>query len=233
MPNADHLEFLKTRFRVDVDDVDLDPDDSSGLLWSDDDILEYINVAHAEFIHDTLYRRGVIEVPVIAGDPVATLPDNVIETRHAHATLVSTGQEIREINYDTSHPVEDYGSTVNVNAFASDESGPPVCYTLDYESNTIRLAPVPETDDLLRISVYLEADELCRWTDRLHLRRMRHVRMLLAGMKREAYLKQDADVYDREQAGRWDAIFRRNVNQVYGEIKRRNEDVRPMRYGGL
>jgi len=227
------LDYLKTRFRAAVDDKDIDPTDQSGLLWSDLDVLDYINIAHEEFVRDTRYKRGVVPLTVVAGDPVVVVPESIIEPRYEQATLVNHGVTVCERNINEAMVVDDYGQRATTNLFMNGSPGVPRVYTFDHTSGELRLYPTPTMDDELLLPAYLEASEVCDFNDSLDIRKQRHIRMLLAGMMREAYLKQDADVYSPDQAARYAAMFESSKQQTKAEITRRTRTPGQIVYGGL
>lgn len=229
----DQLEFLQTRFRRDVDDIKLDPQSDAGLLFTDDDVLEYINVANQEFVEATKARPEMLRLSIQPNVRTITVPDRVIASRYMWATLESTGKRIPEVNLNESSYEYDYDTLIETSVFDSDQTGPPKMFTFDYEEGKLYLSHIPTTADRLLLPVYLEAKEICSWNDSLGIKKMRYVRMLLAGMKREAYLKQDADVYDKQESDRWRDIFAGYITQVMGELERRNKKPACMPYGGL
>lgn len=228
------LERLKNQFRRDVDDIDLDPADQSGLLWSDADILHYLNVAQQEFVHDTLYLRKNLSLVVTAEEPLVVLPERVIELKSSKAYLSTAGVVINEVNRDDQlRHTDDYGATLVTNPFESMTPGRPYAFTLDMDERFIRLLPASATEDTLEITAYVEADELDDWNCSLDITRRRHQDMLLAGMKREAYLKSDADTYNREEAQLWAGIFEQHKSGVFDERQKRQERPPTVRYGGI
>jgi len=228
------LEWLKERFRAAVDDIDLDPTDQSGLLWSDTDILEYIDAAHAQFIHDTLYRHELLNLTVVAEDPIIPLPDKVIELRGTSAYIVSSGRQISEINLEsTAVTQDDYGATIGVNPFATQPPGEPRAFSLDIENDEIRLFPASDKNDTLQVPAYLEAKQIYDWNTPLDIKNKRHIRMLLNGIRARAFAKQDADAFDPSQQREWQEAFERDIQSVMGERRMRARRPQTIRYGGL
>lgn len=228
------LVWLKDRFRSAVDDLDIDPTDQSGLLWSDDDVLEYIDAAHAQFIHDTLYKHETLELVVVANDPIVPLPTKVIELRGTAAYLVSTGTPVYEINSgELGAGSDDYGFDVAINPYADQTPGTPRSFSADIEADELRLFPPSATDDVLQVPAYVEGRPIEDWRTALDIKLRRHIRMLLNGVRALAYGKQDADTLDPSQAQRWQEAFERDIEQVASERRRRARRPQTMRYGGL
>lgn len=230
--------ILRDRFRRQVDDVLLDPSDDSAALWTDEDILYYMNEALSRFVHDTLYLTETIELTVVADDAVVTLPERVISIRDDRGYLVERKQEIRDVAYSQASGgfTDDYGYSISgarLDPLADMPSGRPRAYSADIDSHELRLFPPSDTDDTLRVNVYVEAAELEDFDAELPIKNPRHARMLLNGMKALAYEKQDAEVYDPKQANRFELQFAADIAQVAGERMRRRRQPQPIPYGGL
>lgn len=229
------LEWLKNRFRVDVDDIDHDPADQSGLLWSDDDVLEYIDEAHSQFVHDTLYRHELLRIYLPADLSPVNLKERVIELRGEVGYLESSGTPVHEVNANETgvSAGDDYGTDIDVSPFKDQTPGRPRSFSLDIDEGKLHLFPPSSVEDVLEIPAYLEANEIDDWNLTLDISNKRHIRMLLDGMKALAYAKQDADVFDPNQAARWQVAFERNIAKVAGERKRRRRGPGVVQYGGI
>lgn len=228
------LQWLKDRFRSAVDDLDIDPADQSGLLWSDDDVLEYIDAAHAQFIHGALYKHDVLELVVVADDPRVRLPTRAIELRGTTAYLKTAGVLISETNLEGRVGFkDDYGVGVSASPFSDEPPGTPRAFSADFESDELYLFPASSIDDTLQVAAYVEGREIDNWDCSLDIKNSRHVRMLLNGMKALAYDKQDADTLDPQQAERWRQLFERDIQSVISDRKRRARRPETVRYGGL
>ena len=227
---------LRDRFRREVDDVLPDPLDDSAALWTNDEILEYLDEAQQRFVHDTRYLSTAVEVNVTAGTAFVALPDNVIELRDDALRLDAYDTTIyeRAMNLLNRSTVDDYGtSAAGPSPLDNTEEGRPRHFSLDPDNNRIHFYPVPDTDSTARFYAYVEADPLDAWDDPLSITNRRHIRMLLDGMKELAYAKQDAEVYDPNQVERYRARFMYSISQVNGERQRRRRDPSPIEYGGI
>lgn len=228
------LEWLKDRFRVDVDDIDYDPTDQSGLLWTDDDVLEYIDGAHSQFVYDTLYRHELLRIYLPAELSPVNLQERVIELRHGVGYLESSGTPVYEINAnELGVPSDDYGMDVEVDPYKDQTPGRPRSFSLDIDGGKIYLFPPSDVDDVIKIPVFLEANEISDWNCTLDVSNKRHQRMLLNGMKALAYAKQDADAFDPRQAQRWELAFARDIARVNGGRQRRRRKPGVIQYGGI
>jgi hypothetical protein len=228
------LTYLKDAFRSDVDDPDIDPTDQSGLLWSDDDVLEYINRAHSEFVAKTLYRSGFLRIPVQANEELASFPDSVLETKDESGYLETAKVTVPEINIDdVITATDDYGVELQTNPYENMSPGTPRAFSFDAEERVVKFFPASAIDDTFVLPVFLEATEIESWEHRLNITNPRHVRMLLPGMKMHAYLKHDADAFNKDESDYWFGVFRDHISEVYGERERRNRRPGTIRYGGI
>lgn len=233
MANAT-LAYLKERFRSDVDDIDIDPADQSGLLWSDDDVLEYIDAAHSEFVAKTFYRRGTLRLVIPAGLEKVSFTDRVLDLRSTKGFLEVARATVSEINAtDIISQRDDYGVTIETDPYSSLPAGTPKAFSVDLEDRFVKLFPASSIDDVMEIPVFLEADEITSWNAEPNVRNRRHLRIIISGMKHFAYLKHDADVFNKDEADYWFAVFQSGISEVYGEVDRRNSRPVTMKYGGI
>jgi len=228
---------LRDRFRSEVDDVLPDAADDSAALWTDAEILVYLNEALLRFVHGTRYFVGRVELAVIADEPSVPLPHTVIEIRDEVGYLQTRGAEVREMAYSefNSAVSDDYGFAVTGgrSPFTTQASGRPRYFSTDIDANELLLFPPSDADDTLVLSAYVEAEELGGFDDALPIQNPRHAYMLLDGMKMLAYGKQDAEVYDPAQEARYRTNFEASIASVYGERARRRRQPQVMPYGGL
>lgn len=228
---------LRDRFRREVDDVLPDPLDDSAALWTDAEILEYLNEAQQKFVHGARYIVARVELSVVAGDAVVTVPEAVVALRSEIGYLQDRQVNIKEMAYSefASAESDDYGMKVTGgrSAFAAQTPGRPRRFSMDIEANKLLLFPPSDTDDTLVIDAYVEAPELEDFNDALVVTNPRHARMLLDGMKEFAYGKQDAETYDPNQLTRYQARFEDSIQQVRAERAQRRRQTQPMPYGGI
>ena len=224
---------LKDRFRRDVDDVPMYPEETSGCLWTDDDIYGYMDEVQRDFVARTLYLFEVVEAPLSAGESETPLPRRVLEVRGA-VYLQSEGTILTDINARESVWVSDYGVMVPAGPRGIPKTtGRPTLYSIDIVRGQITVAPIPLEDDTLLIPAYVEARELDVDGGMMDVSNERHQMIILDGMKAVAYRKQDADAYDPNQADRWQLEYERRLQQAHGEILRQRRNPGEIAYGGL
>jgi len=226
---------LRDRFRRDVDDELPSAADDSAALFSNDDVLDYLNEALARFVHDTRYLNDVLQLTVVANDRRVKLPDRFISVRGDQAYLKTYGTYITENSFiGMQETVEDdYGSSITGGALGASEEGRPRYFSLDFEEDYLYLFPIPDADDTLELEAYVEAKWLDSIDSRLPISNPRHAMMLLDGMKELAYNKLDAETFDADLSARFGARFQRNIIAAAGERQRRRRKPGPIVYGGL
>lgn len=218
-------------FREDVGDV------RRPYLWSESEVWRYANDAHRMFvrliggIQD--FTSAATSVAIIANDAVGTLDPSIL--RILSATLRSTGLDIGLINYtDLGKSVEtDYGllRTIKLDNTVGDvHSG-----VIGMEQNKIRWINVPAVDDDVDLIIRrLPRARLVDDSDELEGVHEDHHSELLNWMEYKAFLKPDADTFDKGRADVCKALFEeycRNVARV--DIERAKHKTRVVAYGGV
>lgn len=224
---------LKDRFRRDVDDVPPDPDDTSGCLWADEEIYDIMDEVQKHFVHETLYLYGVQEIFFIAGDTSVPVPQRIIEIR-GPVLLKDAGTKVAVGSIWDTTSTDDYGVPLTQPLHVPTGHGAHVsAVSLDISTNQLHLTPTPTEADVLLVPCYMEARDIEPRSDRMDVSNTRHQRVLLDGMKAVAYRKQDSDVYDPNQAERWQFRFDQQIAEVASELVRRRRNPPVMQYGGL
>jgi len=220
---------LKDRFRIDMDDVPEHPDDTSGCLWFDEDILEYLNASQQTFAFRTRCLFRSMEVYVVAGESVIPLPSRLIDLRMAQITIDGVtspiGQQTLEANVGE---VNDY------NVFVPAANSQRMRISLDHATGDLLMLPPPDADVQLTLHGFVEARVVPSFDeDRMDVRNDRHQRIILDGMKSLAYMKQDSETYNPRQAEVFEQRFYIGIEETYGEVIRLRREPRPIMYGGL
>lgn len=224
---------LKERFRRDVDDVRFDPEYDVDLLFSEDDVDYYLDEAHHRFVVETYYLFEKLTLPVSKGIDHVHLPVRFLELRGDTVYLVNAGWALSQADHDSNRIAgDDYGAAVSYPPVFRTQDGTPRLFSLDIEAERLTLFPTPVEDDCIEMMAYMAPRPVSE-TGRFAMRDSRHIRMLLPGMKALAYAKQDADVYDPNQAARWEEQFQQEILKAQSERLRRRRTPSVVRYGGL
>lgn len=227
------VDQLTADFRSDVfDRVDVDDQGAArDALWSDDDILRYINSACARLASDTLALRRRFELPVVAGNPLVRFPyDEILDALSVSFVVPGLGQRraLRQFDIDEGICKDDYGQRLY--AYPDlDAVGMPTHFTRDYDNRFMRLWSVPHVPGVLHAQAIVLPQQLFAGMP-LPFSARQDLDLLLLWMKKLAYAKHDADVLDLSRAEAFEAEYKRTVLDRRSEIDRTRRDgaiVRP------
>lgn len=218
-------------FREDVGDV------RKPYLWSDSVVWRYANDAHRMFIRliggIQDFTSAATSVPIMVNDPIGTLDPSIL--RILSATLRSTGLDITLINHtDLGKTVDtDYGvlRTVKLTNTVGDvHSG-----VIGMEQNKIRWINVPAADDYADLIIRrLPRAWLVNDSDEFEGVHEDHHSALLNWMEHKAFLKPDADTFDKGRSDVCKGLFEeycRNIARA--DIELSKHKTRTVAYGGL
>jgi hypothetical protein len=221
---------LYDRFRSDV------ADQAVPYLWSDDDIWNYMDAAYRQFVRLTVgiadFLSPVTRVRIVAGQPVATLDSRIL--RIMSAKLASDNTQIVIANM-TDQPFlvsDDY--SVMSKLVRDDMTGPVRYMIIGAQHGKAKWVQIPEVDDLVLMQIYrLPMDTIIDEDHPLDEVDAEHHEYLLDWMKYRAYLKQDAETFDREKSAAAELRFRTYCEQCRREWERYKHKNRVVAYGGL
>lgn len=224
---------LLDAFRTEVRDTAVPP------LWKDEEIYRYIDDAQKMFcrlqggIADA--TSDLTQLSISTGDKFIPISPLILKVRFAN--LLSDGRDIRILNFEDlqfgrAFMDNDYGFSTSFKL--TDETGEVRAIVTGMEANQIRLVKIPEVDDTIGLTVYriplttlkgdsgeeFEIDEQHHWH-------------LLAWVKHLAFLKQDAETYDRDGSERNRQEFLQYCDMARQERERREHKYRTVSYGGL
>lgn len=189
-------------------------------LWSDEDLVRYAAAAEFAFVEGvggvldrtSVAARGTVK----AGVQAVPKHPAVLDVEEAR---LSDGRKLDVISINKIDP---FGAA----------DGDPRALVPDADDKHYLLDHVPLADGTLSLVVY-----------RLPLRRVddkdatmevpdRYFDTVLSGMKARAYMKNDAETFDRDAADRNEATFQAKIRAAYGAFRRQREPVRVVEYGG-
>lgn len=216
-------------FRADVVDT-VQP-----YLWSDDEVFRYMDEAQIMFCRlgfgiADVTTPEVVRVPVTAGEEYADLHPSILTIRQAR--LASTGREIAIRNLlDAATAGDDYGIFVRT---VEHRPGPVRGVVIGEEQDKCRWVSIPEVDDEVILSVYrLPLAEITGDTEQeFEIRREHHMSLML-WMKHLAYLKQDAETFDRAKSKENEERFIAYCDKAKAEWSRYMHKPRSIKYGGI
>lgn len=218
-------------------------DEVAPLLWTDENVYEYMNDAYRTFVRKTGgipdSLSDLTQIPVVTGERNATLSPLILRVRQAY--LVSTGEEITIVNQLdplSTDSLLDYGE---VRRLANDTSAGPVRYMMTGLDRTqaggvVRWVQVPVADDTVGLVVYrlpLNTIDVGDGGFTFPDIGQEHIEKLLLHMKARAYGKQDADAFDKAARDTNKREFEQYCTDAKAEWERFKHKPRSIQYGGI
>lgn len=211
---------LLTLFRSEMNDVE------EPYLWSNPEVYGYIDDAQKMFCRKTdgisdATKTKVVDITVAPGsDWVNTHPSIKLIRR---ATRVDTGRPIDVIN---NQDMLDRGW------FFDGSTGTVRALVIGEEQHKAQVFPVSNETMTIRLLVYRMPLELIEGDQDFEIAEKHH-RHLLLWAKSLAYLKQDAETYDKSKANDFENRFLAYCEQSTLEDRKEKHKTRVVRYGGI
>lgn len=221
---------LYDRFRSDV------VDEAAPYLWKDDEIWGYMDAAYKQFVRLTVgiadFLSPVTRVRIISGNPVSTLDPSILRIMSAKKASDNSELTIANMSDQPFLVSDDYSI---LSKLVLDNLPGPVRYMIiGAQRGKAKWVQVPAADDLVQMHVY--RTPIVPVVDENHpLDEVdaEHHEYFLDWMKHRAYLKQDAETFDREKSNNAEARFRTYCEQCKREWERYKHKNRVVVYGGL
>jgi hypothetical protein len=206
---------LIDQFRLDVGDS-VEP-----YLWSTAELVSY--AASAEF---ALVRGlgGILDRSSAATQAVVTAGNQFVPKHPAILDVIQAylAGEQCELDIVPAHEIDMFDA----------QPGPVMAMAKDGDDASFVLDTLPEANDTLRLVVFrLPLKRVTDESARMEVAD-KHFDGMLLGVKARAYMKDDAETFDRSRAADFEARFAAYVTQAMLEVDRIREPVRTVRYGG-
>jgi len=219
-------------FRSDVVDT------AKPYLWTDDEVVRYADDAYRMF---TRFTGGIADISsdatvidLTVGEDTYDLHPSILKVMDV--TLDSDGSEITVIS-GLDQPnlfsnATDYGQMRTLNR--KNEPGVVRWLVTGQQRGKCKVIQIPVVADTLLLSIYRlplvhivdETHDLAEVDEDHHLH-------LLLWMKHLAYMKQDAETFDKTKSADMEQSFRNYCLQVKAEWERYKHNTRVVRYGGI
>lgn len=198
-------------------------DDKKGAgtpLWSDDELVAYLNYAEQRIAEECLVLRDSVTASDANGDPVCVIPvaatNNVYtNTYDIHPSII----KIFGVSYGTNRTSLTLTSRDVLDRIRPTwrtQTGTPQYYIIDATTGQLVLDRVPTADS----NIYLSAARLpliemsrARLTDSPSLPTKYH-RKLINGVLGQAYLKQDVETLNMNKATLFNGQFEKDIEQI-------------------
>lgn len=201
-------------------------DEVEPYLWPDDDFTVYLDDAQQMFcrktdgIADASSEATVVEI--VAGTPWYDLHPSIQLIRGAARR--SDGRPVDIIN------VEDMASK---GMRFDGRAGPLQALVIGIEENRARAWPLPSADETVELTIFRgPLSELLDVDQPLEIESKHHTH-LLSWVKHRAYMKEDAETFDKAKAAEHEARFLAYCSNVQDEQRRKRHKTRVVVYGGL
>jgi hypothetical protein len=214
-------------------------DDVAPYLWSDDEVLVYMNEAQNMFVRLT---NGIYDVSseaarvmVDAGQAYSALHPAVLEIRKAYYVNPDTGRkrELKVVGLGGLSSLTSYDYGVTKNAGLDDTPGPVDYVVVGEERGKVRWINTPTENAVVQLAVArLPLVQITRTQRELEVSSEHHV-SLVDWMKRLAYSKQDGDAFDPKAAAEAESKFRSYCDFVWKEWERYRHTHKVVAYGGI
>jgi hypothetical protein len=213
---------LKDLFRTDMSDA------AEPFLWSDEEVYRYLDDAQKMFCRLTdgisdATTAAVTEIAVAAGATWLSLHKSILKIRAASRN--SDGAALSTINYE---------DLARLGIRLDGRTGPLRTLITGMEENKLRLACAASLADKIKLLVFrlplasIDGDGQC-----LEIGEQHHMH-LLHWAKSRAYLKQDAETFDKAKSQEFEAWFRSYCAEAQKEQERkRHKGARTVGYGGI
>ena len=210
-------------------------DTAKPYLWSDEEAWLYMNAAYKQFVRLTVgiadFTSDATTIDVIAAEATAEIHPSILRVMDAYK---SDGSELIVANItDKDFMItSDYGF---IRRLMMDATPGPVRYmVIGAERGKVKWVQVPLTNDTVSLNVYrlplvdvADENHPLDEVDELH-----HI-ALMDWMSHLAYLKDDAETFDKTKSAEAAATFRTYCSQVKDEWERYKHKNRTVAYGGI
>lgn len=202
------------------------PDTEAGgefdTLWSNRDLLRYLNSAAARLASDTLALSRRFIFKVTARQPTYRFPFwQILDVHRATYTTPALGGgyiDIKQFDINDGYWTDDYGVQVQRSLDLTLE-GTPRGFSRDFEPDQLRLYPMPHMDGDVEIYATVLPDILFAGMP-VPFQAQQDWDLLLMWAKKMAYEKQDADTLDLSRAKAFESEYLRFMPDRRSEIDR-------------
>lgn len=204
-------------------------DTEAPYLWADAEVKAYIEDAQTMFYRlvggrDDSSTQAICEITVAPGDEWAALDPRILKIKGAYRR--DTGAPLQVLNYEDLE-----GRGIRLSSSEGSVRG----LILGMDQHRARLLPISNESTTIKLAVKRlpltpvfhsnPLDSAFELEERHHL-------ALLSWVKRCAYIKQDAETFDRTRAKEFDDAFRSYCDEVVAEWARERHKPRAVMYGG-
>lgn len=221
-------DFLRD-IRSDLADrADFDDDGQArDTLWSDSDLLRYLNSAATRLASDTLYLRRRSVIPTPAGGALFNFPMHKViqflSVGWRSPTYGRATRALKQFDIDEGLETDDYG-VILYHTPDLEATGTPAWFTRDWDNKYMRIHPIPEVAGELEVIAIMYPDEIYAGMP-LPFQSRADYDLLLLWAKHLAYSKHDADTIDLNRAAAYERQYELDVRERNSEVDRQRRDT--------
>lgn len=208
-------------------------------LWSDVEVYTFMDLAQKQFCREVegiadSTTTSVCAIPVVANDVFVPVSNKVLKIRHAQRR--SDARPLTILNFeDMNQPAlqTDYGFQQVLRLDST--TGPLSSVVVGMEPHKLRLVPAPAAADTIDLIVYrlpLTTPATTPTPVDFEIDDQHHY-YLLYWMMHLAFLKQDAETFDKGKADLYQDMFLDYCRKAKEEKDRREHKYRTVGYGGI
>lgn len=214
-------------------------DTAKPYLWTDDDVYRYMNDAYSMFVRLTGgvadFTSDLTRAYIVAGEAIADVDPRIL--RFMEARRESDNGKIEIINQGDMARANDNDYGLARPLYQDNTRGPVRYMVIGNQRGKVRWAQVPLVDDVALLYVYrLPLDTITKDTDKgfaFDDVSEEHHSSLVLWMAHKAYLKADADTFDKGRSDQFGAAFTQYCAAAKAEWERYKHKTRVVAYGGL
>ena len=221
------------QFRIEMGDEAQPP------LWTDAEAFRYFVKAQDDMVkvmggfadHTT---SAICTVTATISTPLTAISPYILRVRSGR--LVTAERDVAFINEGDLSKLEvfDYGRVYLGLSLSDTDTGDVTHGILGMQENKIRWYKVPAATDTVVLHTFrLPYPRPADWNDTTIELIEDHHMSLVTGMRAQAYLKHDAEAFDRTAAATHKAAFDAYCNSLRKDVERRRYRPRSVQYGGL
>lgn len=205
-------------------------------LWSDPEVWAYMNDAYTMFVRliggIPDYRSDLCTVMATKGEEFSDIDPKILFIRQA--TLEPLGETVKVINAQDIESLndEDYGLMRRLNI--SKSTGKVRYLVMGLEDDVVQWVHIPDRDYEVHLLVErLPLEPVTEDSETFEGVKEHHHFHLLKWMKAQAYLKQDAETFNKVKSDEQKAEFLAYCELAKKEKEKYKHKVRVVRYGGI
>lgn len=209
-------------------------------LWSDKDVVRYMNDAYRMFVRLTGgiadFTSDISRVAVTADEATSVMDPRILRVMEAYRLSDEAKLEVINQQDMTFSQSTDYGRTRPL--FLDSTPGPVRYMIIGAQRNVAKWVQVPIENDTVQLFVYRlpttaldpESPDMDFAFDEVGEEHHTH---LVLWMQHLAYRKADADAFDKGRSDEYKALFESYCSMAKAEWERYKHKTRVVTYGGI